>query len=47
MRGEAVDILRVKLETPRVLALPQRDGHHIVKTNARDAQVGCVLLQEH
>lgn len=43
---KAVDVLKEKLKTLPVLALPRRDKHCIFETDACDIQVGCLLSLE-
>lgn len=46
MQRIAAHILKRQLVTPVVLALPPKDGQYSLETDARDTQVGCVLLRE-
>lgn len=43
---EAVDIMKSKLASPPILALPKATGKFVVDSDARKPQQGCVLLQE-
>jgi RNase H-like domain found in reverse transcriptase len=43
---QAFEALRQKLLSPPVLALPRRDGHLWLDTDASDAQLGCCLVHE-
>lgn len=43
---QTVDNLRKKLASLPVLALPRPDGKSVIKTDACDKQVVCVLLHE-
>lgn len=43
---KAVDVVKVKLITPPVLALPKPNRQHIINTDICGTQPGCVLRQE-